>query len=48
MTNLIDLLFLNLLNKLSFFSKLIKNSIILVISNTFLFSANYIITKNTI
>lgn len=44
----INLLSLNHLSKLSSFPKLVKNNITFVISNIFLFRANYIIGKTAI
>ena len=40
-----DLLSFNFLNKLGFFSKFAKNSIIFVIFNIFIFRTNYVISK---
>ena len=48
MTNCIDQLSSDLLNKLGFFSKIYKNIIIFMISETFIFRTNYIISKNAI
>ena len=48
MTNNTDLLFLNFLNMLDFFSKLTKNNINLIVSNIFLFQINYFLSKSTI
>ena len=45
MSDYIKILFLGLLNKLSFFLKLVKNSITYIISNTSIFKVNCIINK---
>ena len=47
MVKYIDLLSLIFLNKLSFFLKLAKNNITLIVSDIFLFKANFTINKST-
>ena len=46
MANHTDLLFLKFLNKLGFFTKFVKNSIIFIISDTFTFETHHIISKD--
>ena len=48
MANYANLLSFSFLNKLDFFSKFIKNGITLIVSNTFKFKVNNIISKNAI
>ena len=45
MTDYVDLLLLKFLNIFSFFSKLMKNNITFIISNTFQFKANSIMNE---
>ena len=45
---LINLYFLNILNKLSFFLKCVKYDNIVIIFNIFTFNINYIISNNNI
>ena len=47
MADYADLLSFDLLNKLNSFSKLVKNSITLIVFNIFIFKANCTIKKNT-
>lgn len=48
MVNYANLLSFSLLNELNFFTKFIKNNVILIVFNIFTFRTNYTICKNII